>query len=301
MLSLLLGGLTSALGSKPITDMLGITGKSEGGDDLWRSVMGTMSPIALGLMDQFGITSGGGGTSPIDKMAQVNQLSNYTATGAEGAAANREAAEAARRSQQVSAEARLGAQRQEAIGSQALSAPQQTTDLARAALQMNLGNQTRALTEQGLMGNPAARAGIASELGQSNIQAMNALAQQGADAQQRAFQTAGQAFASGNQILNADQAQRDATFQKYQLQKASGMNLGQLGGYEQASQQMRASEDVLAPMKYKIGQQGAENANVAYDKETIAQMVNELLAKQGVAGSNGYNTPNYVMKPGFRA
>lgn len=232
------------------------------------------SGILQGLGDPFGLTSGGGGTTPIDIASQVQQASSYTSTGAEGAAANREAAEASRKYLgQQTAEGRLAAQQQRALGSQALGATQGITDLARSANLMNLGNQRRELMQQAAAGNasPAALAGIAGNLGQTNIQAMNALAQQGADAQQRAFQTAGQAFGAAEQIRGADLQQQLANFQPYALQKFGGTNLGQIAGYQQAGQQMRAAEDPLAFLKM-LGGKGATWAfNRPYEQETIAQ------------------------------
>lgn len=273
MLPALLGLGASLFGNKGLTDWIGITGKDKASDEAYSGILGAANLALTTMLPAFGIGSGGGGTNPLDKMAQVNQASNFTATGAEGAAANRESAEAARRFiGQQTAEGRLAAQRQQALGSQALGGAQQTTDLARSAALMNLGNQNRDLMQQAAAGgaSPAALAAIASNTGQSNLQVMNALAQQGAQAQQQAFQTAGQAFGASEQIRNQDLAQQLANFQPFALQKAPGMNLGQLGGYEQTQQQMRAAEDPLALLKMMLGKGAMQAYNRPYENETIA-------------------------------
>jgi hypothetical protein len=267
--------------------------------------LGPFAGIGAGLLqgmgDAFGLSSGGGGTTPIDMAKQVQEAASFTSTGAEGAAANRESAEAARRFiGQQTAEGRLAAQRQQALGSQALGGAQQTTDLARSAALMNLGNQNRDLMQQAAAGgaSPAALAGIASNTGQSNLQAMNALAQQGAQAQQQAFQTAGQAFGAAEQIRNQDLSQQLANFQPFALQKFGGTNLGQITGYQQAEQQMRAAEDPLALLKAMGGQGAIQAYNKPYDEETLASAIDIILARQQrqPSKSTGYNTPNYVMK-----
>jgi hypothetical protein len=267
--------------------------------------LGPFAGIGAGLLqgmgDAFGLSSGGGGTTPINMAKQVQEAASFTSTGAEGAAANRESAEAARRFiGQQTAEGRLAAQRQQALGSQALGGAQQTTDLARSAALMNLGNQNRDLMQQAAAGgaSPAALAGIASNTGQSNLQAMNALAQQGAQAQQQAFQTAGQAFGAAEQIRNQDLSQQLANFQPFALQKFGGTNLGQITGYQQAEQQMRAAEDPLALLKAMGGQGAIQAYNKPYDEETLASAIDIILARQQrqPSKSTGYNTPNYVMK-----
>jgi hypothetical protein len=249
--------------------------------------LGPFAGIGAGLLqgmgDAFGLSSGGGGTTPINMAKQVQEAASFTSTGAEGAAATRESAEAARRFiGQQTAEGRLAAQRQQALGSQALGGAQQTTDLARSAALMNLGNQNRDLMQQAAAGRatPAALAGIASNTGQSNLEVMKALAQQGAQAQQQAFQTAGQAFGAAEQIRNQDLSQQKANFDPYSLQKFGGTNLGQITGYQQAEQQMRAAEDPLALLKAMGGQGAIQAYNKPYDEETLASAIDIALARQ---------------------
>lgn len=249
--------------------------------------LGPLAGIGAGLLqgmgDAFGLSSGGGGTTPIEMAKQVQEMASFTSTGAEGAAANRESAEAARRFiGQQTAEGRLAAQQQRALGSQALGAAQQTTDLARSAAMMNLGNQRRDLMQQGAAAgaSPAALAAMAGNLGQSNTQAMNALAQQGAQAQQQAFQTAGSAFGSAEQIRNQDLAQQLASFQPFALQKFGGTNLGQVAGYQQAAQQIQASEDPLALLKML----GGKGASRSYDEPYMRERLREM----GMAGRGFY-------------
>lgn len=265
--NLLLQGGAAALGAPGIGKLLGVA-------EDYMPLLGIGSGVLQGLGDAFGLSSGGGGTTPLDMARQAQEAASFTSTGAEGAAANRESAEAARRFiGQQTAEGRLAAQQQRALGSQALGAAQQTTDLARSAAMMNLGNQRRDLMQQGAAAgaSSAALADIAGNVGQSNIQVMNALAQQGADAQQRAFQTAGQAFGAAEQIRGADLTQQSKNFEPFSLQKFGGTNLGQIAGYQQAGQQMRAEEDPLALLKM-LGGKGATWAyNRPYEQETIAQ------------------------------
>lgn len=237
-----------------------------------------------GLASAFGIADGGGSSTqlPLDKAAQVQQAASFTSTGAEGAAANRESAEAARRFiGQQTAEGRLAAQTQRALGSQALGGAQQTTDLARAAAMTNLGNQSRNLMQQAAAagGSPAALAGIASNLGQANTQTLGNLAQQGAQAQQAALSQAGQAFSAAEQTRGADLAQQLANFQPYALQKFGGTNLGQLGQYQQTMQGVRAAEDPLALLKAMGGQAATQRMQEPYETETAARSMSMALAK----------------------
>lgn len=239
------------------------------------------------LGSAFGISDGGSSATqlPLDKAAAVQQAASYTSTGAEGAAANREAAEAARRFiGQQTAEGRLAAQTQRALGSQALGGAQQTTDLARSAAMTNLGNQSRNLMQQAAAagGSPAALAGIASNLGQANTQTLNALAQQGAQAQQSAIGQAGQAFSAAEQIRGADLAQQLRNFEPYALQKFGGTNLGQLGQYQQTSQQMQAAEDPLALLKALGGQAATQRMQQPFEDEAAARSMNMALAKDPI-------------------
>jgi len=270
---------------------------------------GLATGVLQGLGDAFGISSGGGSglQSPetqqgLDKLSQIQQMASYTSTGAEGAAANRESAEAARRFiGQQTAEGRLASQQQQALGSAALGGAQATTDLARSAAMMNLGNQNRNLMQQAAAagGSPAALAGIASNLGQANTQTLNSLAQQGAAAQQAGLSQAGQAFAASEQVRNADLAQQLANFQPYALQKFGGTTaggLGQLGQYQQTMAQTNAMEDPLALLK----QMGGKGANLLqdqpYSEATINDMIQKALGRFG-APQAPYTGP---LSPGYK-
>jgi hypothetical protein len=218
----------------------------------------------------------------MEDAAKIQQLASFTATGAEGPAANRESAQAARKFiGQSTAEGLRAAQQQQALGSMALGGAQQTTDLARSAAMMNLGNQRRDLMQQAAAGgsSPAALAGIASNLGQSNTQTLNSLAQQGAQAQQAGLAQAGQAFAASEQTRNADLAQQLANFQPYALQKFGGTSLGQVGGYQQTQQGMAAAEDPMALLKAMGGQLGTQQINKPYEDETARRQLMMGLAK----------------------
>lgn len=229
-----------------------------------------------GLASAFGISDGGSSATqlPLDKAAAVQQAASYTSTGAEGAAANREAAEAARRFiGQQTAEGRFAAQTSRALGSQALGAAQQTTDLARSAAMMNLGNQNRNLMQQAAAagGSPAALAGVASNLGQANTQTLNALAQQGTQAQQSAIGQASQAFSQAEQIRGADLAQQRSNFEPFALQKNAGTTLGQLGQYQQTSQQIKAAEDPWTTLKALGGQAAVQRMQEPYEDKAAAR------------------------------
>lgn len=269
---------------------------------------GLATGVLQGLTGAFGLTDGGGSSlqSPqtqagLDKLSQLQQMASYTATGAEGAAANRESADAARRFiGQQTAEGRLASQQQQALGSQALGGAQQTTDLARSAAMMNLGNQRRDLMQQAAAGgaSPAALAGVASNLGQANTQTLNSLAQQGAAAQQAGLQQAGQAFAASEQTRNADLAQQLANFQPYALQKFGGTSaagLGQLGQYQQTMGQTAAMEDPLALLKQMGGKGANLLQNQPYNEATIQEMIDKALGRFGApkAPYTGPLSPTY--------
>lgn len=253
--------------------------------------------VLQGLGQAFGISDGGGSSlqgpqtqAAMDKLAELQQMASYTATGAEGAAANRESAEAARRFiGQQTADSRRAQMQQQALGSQALGGAQATTDLARSAAMMNLGNQRRDLMQQAAAagGSPAALAGVAGNLGQASTQTLNALAQQGADAQQRAISTAGSAFAASEQTRNADLAQQLANFQPYALQKFAGTSaggLGQLGQYQQTMAQTAAMEDPLALLKQMGGKGANLQMNSPFEDETFAKMWQNALGQTRSAG-----------------
>lgn len=237
-----------------------------------------------GLASAFGLADGGGSSSqlPTDKAAQVQQLASFTSTGAEGAAANRESAEAARRFiGQQTAQGRLAEQTQRSLGSQALGGAQQTTDLARSAAMMNLGNQRRDVMQQGAAAgaSPAALAAMASNLGQANTQTLTGLAQQGAQAQQAGLAQAGQAFSAAEQTRGADLAQQLANFQPYALQKFGGTNLGQMGGYQQTMQGIKAAEDPMALLKAMGGQAATQRMQQPFEDTTAARSAMMAMGK----------------------
>jgi len=264
-------------------------------------IAGIGAGLLQGLGDAFGISSGGGLASPetqagMDKLKELQQLASFTSTGAEGAAANRESAEAARRFiGQQTAEGRLASQQQQALGSAALGGAQQTTDLARSAAMMNLGNQRRDLMQQSAAAgaSPAALAAMAGNIGQANTQTLNSLAAQGAQAQQQGLQTAGQAFGASEQIRNADLAQQLANFQPYALQKFGGTNAGalsQLGNYQQTMAATNAMEDPLALLKMLGGQGAAQRLQEPALDEYAKQQ--EAAARTGRTG--GFAAPGWM-------
>lgn len=257
-------------------------GKIAGIDDTkWGDLLGIGTGVFQGLAKPFGFGDGGGSSlqgpqaqAGMDALGKIQGIAGFNATGSEGLAANREAAEAARRFiGQQTADARRAQMQQQAIGSQALGAPQATTDLARTVSMMNLGNQRRDLMQQASAagGSPAALAGVAGSLGQANTQTLTNLAKEGADAQQRAFQTAGQAYSESEKIRGQDLSQQLANFQPYALQKFGGTTagaLGQLGQYQQTMAQTQAMEDPSALVK-QLGGKGANLAfNSPYEQQT---------------------------------
>ena len=71
-----------------------------------------------------------------------------------------------------------------------------------------------------------------------------------------------------------------ASFQPFALQKFGGTNLGQIAGYQQADQQMRAAEDPLALLKML----GGKGASRAYDEPYMRERAREM----GMAGRGFY-------------
>lgn len=253
-------------------------------------LQGIVKPFAFG--DGGGGGGGGGGAaSPENKgaLSELQQRASFAATGGEGAQANREAAEAARKFiGQQTADSRLAQMQQQALGSQALGGAQATTDLARSATLMNLGNQRRDLMQQAAAagGSPAALAGVAGNLGQSSVQALNTLAQQGAQAQQQGISTAGQAFTSGENIRNADLAQQLANFQPYSVQKFSPTSASGLAGLASAASTAAgtsAMEDPLALLKQMTG----KGANIIADRGFTQDTFEEMLRKAMMSGKFG--------------
>lgn len=272
---------TAGAGLPMLPSLLGMKGEDA---SKYGQLFGLGSGVLQGLGSAFGITDGGGSSTqlPLDKAAQVQQAASFTSTGAEGAAANRESAEAARRFiGQQTAKGRLAAETQSALGSQLLGAAQQTTDLARNAALTNLGNQTRSFMQQGAAAgaSPAALAGLASKIGETNIQTLGNLSREGTSAQLSGLSQAGQAFSAAEQTRGADLAQQIANFQPYALQKFSGTTLGQLGGYQQTQQGMKAAEDPLSFLKARAGQGATQVMQQPFEDETAARAFMMSLAK----------------------
>lgn len=236
-----------------------------------------------GLGDAFGLMSGGSSAAqqPWNDLQRAQQMSSYTATGAEGAEANRVAAEAARRKiGQVDASTRLAAQQTSALGSQALGGVQLMNDLTRATTERSMGNQARNIMQQigSAGGSAAAKVAGAGALGESQVQALGNLAQEGARLQQAAIGQAGDLFGRSEAITQAGRAQNLAEFQPYSLQKFGGTNLGQLGQYQQIAQGIQAAEDPAAIAKTQAGQSIAMAMNRPFTNETAmrAQLMSLL-------------------------
>lgn len=246
----------------------GVAGTAFGGPV--GSIVGSLAPgLFQSLGSAFGLSDTTGGTSPINQgvtdLSKIQEAASYNATGQEGAAANRQAAQkAAELINTQSADARMAQMQQQALGTRALEGAQEATDLGRAMASQNLGNQRRSLMEQAAAGgaSAAALANIAGNLGQSNTQALTALASQGAQATAQGTQQAGQAFQAAEQARIADMQNRLQMFQPYSVQKFGGTtagNLAGLGGYQQAMSQISAAEDPNALLKALGGQTAGAN------------------------------------------
>lgn len=265
------------------------------GAALGSSGLGPLAGVGVGVLqglgDAFGIggggAGGGGAATPgtLDQMKNLQQMASFTATGAEGAAANRESAQAAKKFiGQQTADSRLAQMQQQALGSQALSGAQATTDLARSAAQMNLGNQRRDLMQQAAAagGSPAALAGVAGSLGASSAQTLTNLASQGAAAQQSAIANASKAFSEGEDIRGRDLAQQFQNFQPYALQKfgaTSAGGLASMSAANQAAAQTGAMEDPLALLKMLGGQGATGQYSQPYEAQTQEQMEDAVFRK----------------------
>lgn len=247
--------------------------------------------VLQGLGDAFGIGGGGGGgggaatPQTLDQMKNLQQMASFTSTGAEGAAANRESAQAAKKFiGQQTADSRLAQMQQQALGSQALSGAQATTDLARSTAMMNLGNQRRDLMQQAAAagGSPAALAGVAGSLGASSNQALTNLASQGAAAQQSAIANASKAFSEGEDIRGRDLAQQLQNFQPYALQKfgaTSAGGLASLASANQAAAQTASMEDPLALLKMLGGQGATSQYSQPFEAQTQEQIEDAIFRK----------------------
>lgn len=246
----------------------GVAGTAFGGPV--GSIVGSLAPgLFQSLGSAFGLTDTGGGGGPMNQgvqdLARIQEAASYSAAGQEGAAANREAQlKAAELINTQSADARLAQMQQQALGTRALEGAQQATDLGRTMAAQNLGNQRRSLMEQAAAGGASAAAlsNIASNLGQSNTQALTNLASQGAQATAQGTQQAGQAFAAAEQARLSDLQNRLQMFQPYSVQKfggTTGGNLAGVGGYQQAASQMAAAEDPSALLKALGGQATGSN------------------------------------------
>lgn len=261
-------------------------------------LFGALAPgILQGLGDAFGISDGGSSATnaatnkAIEDAARIQQAASYTASGAEGAAANRESMMKSRELvNTMSADARRAQQQQQSLGSQALSSGQQMTDLATAQAAQNLGNQRRALMEQAGAGgaSAAALAGIAGNLGQSNSQTLGNLLMQGTQAQQQGLQQAGSAFAASEQTRQADLQNRLQMFQPFAMQKFGGTTAGaisSLGDFGAQQAAMRAQEDPLYLLK-RMGGQAATNAL----NEILLNRASNKLGEQGTQGTTSTGT-----------
>lgn len=272
------------------------------------TVGGVVSALAPGLFqgmgEGFGISSGSSGIpgqvadatqSALDDMAKAQQIASYTASGMEGPYANREAFMKNRELLGTqSAESMLQQQMQRGLGTQALSAAQQQTDLARAAADRTLGAQSRSFMEQAAAAgaSPAALAAGIGNLGASNIGTLANLQQQGMQAQQQGLQQAGQAFSAADAARLADQASRQQQFQNFALQKFAGSGAGALGGLLGAqagaaatTQQMQAAEDPLALLKAVGGQTSAQGLGTLSLQQFLDLV--QSLGKSGTGATGG--------------
>lgn len=119
---------------------------------------------------------------------------------------------AARRAQDAyanlgnTAGARLSANNLNMLGSSALGGIQSTTDAASQMAGMNFGNTRRNAFDMARMsgGGPAAIAGIASKLNESNTQTVGNLAGQGSDSLARSLGIASNNYSSAQSILQND-------------------------------------------------------------------------------------------------
>lgn len=270
-----------------------------GGAAIGAPFLGALAPgILQGLGDAFGISDGGSSATnaatnkAIEDAARIQQAASYTASGAEGAAANRESMMKSRELvNTMSADARRAQQQQQALGSQALSTGQQMTDLATAQAQQNLGNQRRDLMEQARAGGVSAAglAAIAGNLGQSNSQTLGNLLMQGTQAQQQGLQQAGSAFGASEQIRQADLQNRVQMFQPFAMQKFGGTTAGaisSLGEFGAQQAGMRAQEDPLYLLK-RMGGMGSSQAFWDYQNKIARGEMAEQGTKGGTAPQGG--------------
>lgn len=287
-----------------VTNLLGagagVAGTALGGP-LGAAGASLLPGLFQGLGEGFGITSGSSGipgqvqeatNKAMDDMAKAQQIASYTASGMEGPYANREAFMKSRELLGTqSAESMLQQQMQRGLGTQALSAAQQQTDLAKAAADRALGAQGRSFMEQAAASgaSPAALAAGMSNLGASNIGALADLQRQGMAASQQGLSQAGQLFGAADAARLADQASRQQLFQNFALQKFGGSGAGALGGLLGAqtsaaatTQQMQAAEDPLALLKAVGGQTSAQGIG----NLSLEQFMS-LLEKVGKSGSAG--------------
>jgi len=248
-------------------------------------LIGSLGPgLFQGLGEGFGLTDSSSGipgqvqqatNQAMDDMARAQQIASYTASGMEGPYANREAFMKSRELLGTqSAESMLQQQTQRGLGTQALGAAQQQTNMAKAAADRALGAQSRGFMEQAAAAgaSPAALAAGMANLGASNVGTLANLQQQGMQAQQQGLAQAGQAFAAADQSRLADQAARQQQFQNFALQKFGGSGAGALGsllggqaGMATTQQQISAAEDPLALLKSAGGQftsQGINNLTI---------------------------------------
>lgn len=261
-------------------------------------LFGALAPgIMQGLGDAFGISDGGSSATnaatnkAIEDAARIQQAASYTASGAEGAAANRESMMKSRELvNTMSADARRAQQQQQALGSQALSGAQTMTDLASQQTAQNLGNQRRALMEQAGAGgaSAAALAGIAGNLGQSNTQTLGNLLMQGTQAQQQGAAQASGMFEAGEAARVRDMQNRLQMFQPFAMQKFGGTTAGaisSLGDFGAQQQAMQASEDPLYLLKRMGGTVGQKALMDIFTDQSAAK-----LGEQATVGSQSTGT-----------
>lgn len=262
-------------------------------------LFGALAPgIMQGLGDAFGISDGGSSATnaatnkAIEDAARIQQAASYTASGAEGAAANRESMMKSRELvNTMSADARRAQQQQQALGSQALSGAQTMTDLASQQAAQNLGNQRRALMEQAGAGgaSAAALAGIAGNLGQSNTQTLGNLLMQGTQAQQQGAAQASGMFEAGEAARVRDLQNRLQMFQPFAMQKFGGTTAGaisSLGDFGAQQQAMQASEDPLYLLKRMGGTVGQKALMDIFNQDAANK-----LGEQGTTAIQGTPAP----------
>jgi hypothetical protein len=284
-LNLLLGVGSAAAGMPGVGNAIaGLFTGDQGKKDMWGSVIGGLAPgLGMGLMDAFGATDQATANAAktqadINTLKQLMGESAYTATGAMGPAAQREAAQAANRYiGKSSAEGLQATAAQRNIGSRLLGQGDEMMKAVTAQTQMNLGNNQRMMREamQNAGASPAALAAGMSNLGQANRESLAGLFAQGTQAQQQALSQAGTAFGQSEATRIADLQNQLEMFKPYAMNlNTAGMGpgaLAQMGQYGQMQQQLSMTEDPLAPLKYQAGAGGMYNYMDPARRATLEQ------------------------------